>query len=70
MSKTGVISASLRTEPHSAQAANSQPKPNDAFVELHDFAINPEQERMMAKRALATTVEINASDHAAEADGR
>src|ERR1700722_1113333 len=37
MAKTGVISASLRTEPHSAQAANSQPKPNDAFVELHDF---------------------------------
>jgi hypothetical protein len=37
MAKTGVISASLRTERHSAQAANSQPKPNDAFVELHDF---------------------------------
>jgi homoserine O-acetyltransferase/O-succinyltransferase len=37
MSKTGVISASLRTEPHSVQADNSQPKPNDAFVELHDF---------------------------------
>jgi homoserine O-acetyltransferase/O-succinyltransferase len=27
----------LPTELHSAQAANSQPKPNDAFVELHDF---------------------------------
>ena len=37
MSKTGVISASLRTELHSAQAANSQPKPNDAFVDVHDF---------------------------------
>jgi hypothetical protein len=37
MSKTGVISASLRNELHSAQGANSQPKPNDAFVELHDF---------------------------------
>ena len=37
MSKTAVISASLRTELHSAQAANSQPKPNDAFVDLHDF---------------------------------
>jgi homoserine O-acetyltransferase len=37
MSKTAVISASLRTKPHSAQAASSQPKPNDAFVELHDF---------------------------------
>lgn len=37
MSKTGVISASLRTELHPAQTANSQPKPNDAFVELHDF---------------------------------
>jgi homoserine O-acetyltransferase/O-succinyltransferase len=37
MAKTGVISASLRTDPRSAQAANSQPKPNDAFVELHDF---------------------------------
>jgi homoserine O-acetyltransferase/O-succinyltransferase len=40
MAKTGVISASLRTEPHSVQAANSQPKPNDAFVELHDFALD------------------------------
>ena len=37
MSKTGVISASLRTELHSAQAASWQPKPNDAFVELDDF---------------------------------
>jgi homoserine O-acetyltransferase/O-succinyltransferase len=37
MSKTGVISASLRTELHSAQAANSQPKPNDVFVDVHDF---------------------------------
>jgi homoserine O-acetyltransferase/O-succinyltransferase len=37
MAKTGVISAPLRTERHSAQAANSQPKPKDAFVELHDF---------------------------------
>jgi homoserine O-acetyltransferase len=37
MAKTGVISASLRTEPHSAQSANSQPEPNDAFVDLHDF---------------------------------
>jgi homoserine O-acetyltransferase len=37
MAKTQVISASLRTKPHSAQAASSQPKPNDAFVELHDF---------------------------------
>jgi len=37
MWKTGVISASLRTELHSAQAANSQPKPNDAFVDVHDF---------------------------------
>src|SRR5271154_3032164 len=40
MSKAGVISASLRTEPHSAQAANSRPKPSDAFVELHDFVFD------------------------------
>src|ERR1700675_5094026 len=40
MAKTGVISASPRTEPHSAQAANSQPKPVDAFVELHDFVFD------------------------------
>ena len=40
MAKTGVISASLRTEPHSVQAANSQLEPNDAFVELHDFAFD------------------------------
>jgi hypothetical protein len=40
------------------------------MVASADRSINPEQERMMAKRALATTVEINASDHAAEADGR
>ena len=37
MSKTEVISASLRTELHSAQSADSQPKPNDGFVDLHDF---------------------------------
>jgi homoserine O-acetyltransferase/O-succinyltransferase len=37
MAKTGVISASLPTELHSARAANSHPKPNDAYVELHDF---------------------------------
>src|ERR1700735_3896515 len=37
MSKPGFISAPLRTEPRSAQTANSQPKPNDAFVELRDF---------------------------------
>ncbi|MGB6938059.1 MAG: hypothetical protein WBE14_15495 [Xanthobacteraceae bacterium] len=36
MSKTGVMSASLRTELHTAQA-NAQPKPNDAFVDVHDF---------------------------------
>ena len=40
MAKTGVISPSLRTEPHSAQSANSQPEPNDAFVELHDFVFD------------------------------
>jgi len=37
MPKTKVISASLRNRRQSAQAASSQPKPNDAFVELHDF---------------------------------
>jgi len=37
MSKTEVISPSLRTELHSADSANSQPKPNDGFVDLHDF---------------------------------
>ena len=40
MSKTAVISASLRTELHSAQAANSRPKPNDAFVDVHDFVFD------------------------------
>ena len=37
MSKTEAISASLRTELHSPQSGNSQPKPNDGFVDLHDF---------------------------------
>ena len=37
MSKTEVISASLRTELDSTQSANSQPKTNEGFVELHDF---------------------------------
>ena len=37
MSQTEVISASLGTEPQSTRSANSQPKPNDGFVELHDF---------------------------------
>src|ERR1700678_562800 len=37
MSKTGVMGESLRPDLHSAQPANSQPKPDDGFVELHDF---------------------------------
>ena len=37
MSETGVISASFRTKLHSAQVTNSGHKPNDAFVDLHDF---------------------------------
>ena len=37
MAKAKVIGASLHNEHQSAQAAGSQPKPNDAFVELHDF---------------------------------
>ena len=37
MRKTKVISSSRRNALHSAEAAGSQPKPNDAFVELHDF---------------------------------
>jgi homoserine O-acetyltransferase len=40
MSKTKVISASLRTEPRFAETANWQPRPNDAFVELHDFVFD------------------------------
>jgi homoserine acetyltransferase len=40
MSKTEVISASLRTELHSTQSANSQPKPNDDFIDLHDFVFD------------------------------
>jgi len=41
MSKTEVISASLRTELHSAQSAKSQPKPNDGFVDVHDLQVAP-----------------------------
>jgi hypothetical protein len=37
MSKTEVIGASLRAELHSVASANSQPKPDDGFVDLHDF---------------------------------
>jgi homoserine O-acetyltransferase len=37
MSKIEVITESLPTEQHSVQWANSEPKPNDGFVELHDF---------------------------------
>jgi homoserine O-acetyltransferase/O-succinyltransferase len=49
MSNTGVISASLCTELHSAQAANSQPKPNDAFVDLHDFVFGDGEHRTSLK---------------------
>jgi homoserine O-acetyltransferase/O-succinyltransferase len=49
MSQTGLISASLCTEPHSAQAANSQPKPNDAFVDLHDFVFGDGENRASLK---------------------
>jgi hypothetical protein len=41
MSKTEVISASLRTELHPTQSANSQPKPNDGFVDVHDLQVAP-----------------------------
>jgi len=37
MSKMEAISASLRTELHSARVANSPPKPKDGIVDLHDF---------------------------------
>jgi homoserine O-acetyltransferase/O-succinyltransferase len=40
MSKTESISGSLRTELHSAQAANWQPKPNEGFVDLHDVVFD------------------------------
>src|SRR6202522_445095 len=43
MSKTGVMGESLRPDLHSAQPANLQPKPNDAFVELHDFVFGDGQ---------------------------
>src|SRR3984885_13019887 len=36
-------------------------KPTWYMVAAHDRSINPEQERMMAKRARAKTVEVNAS---------
>jgi homoserine O-acetyltransferase len=49
MSQTGVISASSRTELHSAQSANSQPKPNDAFVDIHDFAFGDGENRVSLK---------------------
>jgi len=37
MAKAEVFSVSLRAELHSTEAAGSQPKPNDAFVEFPDF---------------------------------
>jgi homoserine O-acetyltransferase/O-succinyltransferase len=37
MSNTNVISASLDTELRPVQSANSQPEPNDGFVDLHGF---------------------------------
>ena len=36
-------------------------KPTWYMVAAHDRSINPEQERMMAKRARAKTVEVNSS---------
>jgi homoserine O-acetyltransferase/O-succinyltransferase len=43
MSKTEVIGASRHTELRSTQSATSQPKPNDGFVELHDFVFGDGQ---------------------------
>jgi hypothetical protein len=37
MSQTEDISASARTELHSAPSADSLPRPNDGVVDLHDF---------------------------------
>jgi homoserine O-acetyltransferase/O-succinyltransferase len=49
MSKTGDIGASLCTEPHSAQAANSHPTLNDAFVDVHDFVFGDDENRASLK---------------------
>jgi len=40
MSNPEVIRASRRTELQSAQSANSQPKPNDAFVDSEKVLVN------------------------------
>ena len=37
MSTTDVIGASVRAEVHSAPLADSRPKPDDGFVDIHDF---------------------------------
>jgi hypothetical protein len=40
----------LRTETRSAHAANWQPEPNDAFVELHDFVFDDGETLASLKR--------------------
>jgi pimeloyl-ACP methyl ester carboxylesterase len=57
-----LISADSYTSPVKTPAWKS--KPSWYMVATADRSINPEQERMMAKRAHATTVEVNSS-HAA-----
>jgi hypothetical protein len=46
---------------HKVTKAAWKTKPTWYMVAAQDRSINPEQERMMAKRARAKTVEVNAS---------
>jgi len=57
-----LISADSFTSPVTTPAWKS--KPSWYMVATADRSINPEQERMMAKRANAKTIEVNSS-HAA-----
>jgi pimeloyl-ACP methyl ester carboxylesterase len=53
----------ISTDAFTHQVANPawKTKPTWYMVATQDRSINPEQERMMAKRARATTVEVNSS---------
>jgi hypothetical protein len=47
-----VISASLRTALRLAQAANSQPKPKDACVDVRDFGFGDGEDLAALKRII------------------
>jgi len=53
LAATLVTPAAAATPQVGTEAANSQPKPNDAFVDVHDFVFSDGEESGVAETALS-----------------